>query len=684
MTGESTSDYQALFEPYELKHLTLKNRIISTPHGPAYAEEGMPGERYQKYHEEKAKGGIAMTMFGGSSNISMDSPSLFGQLYIGSDEIVPYLQQFSERIHAHGAALMCQITHMGHRTVWDQGDWLVPIAPSNTRDKAHRAFPKAMEKADIKRVITDYGQAARRCQEGGLDGCEVSVFSHLTNQFLTPAINKRNDEYGGNLENRLRFTVESLAEVRRQVGDEYIVGVRFPADEGLAGWMTEDDCIAAARLLADSGLVDFFNIWMGTPATNWSFPNTLPGMAQGFGPYLDQAARFKQAVRYPVFHSARLNDPTVAERALREGAIDLVGMTRGHMADPYLVAKLTRGEESRIRPCVGTNYCIDRIYQGGEALCLHNPATGREQTMPQVITPGHGKRLKVAIVGGGPGGLEAARVCASRGHSVVLFEATNELGGQLLIAARASWRRDLIGIVRWLTDEIQLLGVEVRYNTYAEAADVHALSPDVVIVATGGLPDTDVCEGAEHVESVWEVLTDQVLVGKDVMVFDDHGDHQALSCAQALAENGASVELVTPDRAVGQELGISNAAIYYTAFANLGIRTTLNTRLIAVRRVGDRFSVSLKNDYGGTAVTRVVDTVVVEHGVLPLEDVYFELKPDSINRGEVDLHALVGGRLVDIVRNAQGNYRLYRVGDAVASRNLHAALYESLRICSRI
>jgi 2,4-dienoyl-CoA reductase-like NADH-dependent reductase (Old Yellow Enzyme family)/NADPH-dependent 2,4-dienoyl-CoA reductase/sulfur reductase-like enzyme len=684
MTGEPAPAYRALFEPYSLRHLTLRNRIISTPHGPAYAEDGMPGERYQRYHEEKARGGIAMTMFGGSSNISIDSPSLFGQLYMGDDRIIPHLREFSERIHSHGAALMCQITHMGHRTVWNHGDWLVPIAPSHTRDKAHRAFPKAMEKSDIERVIADFGQAARRCREGGLDGCEVSVFSHLANQFLTPAINKRTDEYGGSLENRLRFTLEALAEVRRQVGDDYIVGLRFPADERLQGWLSEEECIEAARHLADSGLVDFFNIWMGTPATNWSFPDTIPAMTHAFGPFIETAARFKRAVALPVFHSARMHDPAIAERALREGAMDLIGMTRGQMADPWLVSKLRRGEESRIRPCVGSNYCIDRIYQGGDALCLHNPATGREQTMPHIITPGSGGRLKVVVVGGGPGGLEAARVCALRGHDVVLFEASNQLGGQLAIAARASWRRDLIGFLRWLADEVRHLEVDIRYNTFAEAAEVLAADPDVVIVATGGLPDTAVCEGSDLVSNVWEALTGQTQAGKDVLVFDDHGDHQALSCAQALAEDGANVELITPDRTVGEELGISNAAIYFAGFADLGIRTTVNTRLLEVSRTGDRLSALVKNDYGGKEQSRIVDTVVVEHGVVPLEDVYFDLKSGSTNHGEVDLDELASGRLVDIDRNPGGNYRLYRVGDAVASRNLHAALFDSLRICSRL
>ena len=212
---------------------------------------------------------------------------------------------------------------------------------------------------------------------------------------------------------------------------------------------------------------------------------------------------------------------------------------------------------------------------------------------------------------------------------------------------------------------------------------MHELSPDVVIVATGGLPNTQVCEGAQHGVSVPDVLTGQVKPGNEVLVFDDHGDHQALSCAQALAEGGAKVELLTPDRAIGEELGISNAAIYYAGFADLGIRTTLNTRLLAVERDGDRLRATVKNDYGGKPETREVDTVVIEHGVLPLEDLYFELQSDSSNHGELNLTALTKGELVDIVHNPQGNYRLYRVGDAVASRNLHAALFESLRICSR-
>jgi pyruvate/2-oxoglutarate dehydrogenase complex dihydrolipoamide dehydrogenase (E3) component len=185
-----------------------------------------------------------------------------------------------------------------------------------------------------------------------------------------------------------------------------------------------------------------------------------------------------------------------------------------------------------------------------------------------------------------------------------MFEALDEPGGQLAIAALASWRRDLIGIVRWLVDELEILGVEIRYNSYAEAGDIKDLSPDVIIIATGGLADTEICTGAQHVLSVVDALTNPDQVGKKVLVFDDHGDHQALSCVQALAEAGSQVELVTPDGAVGEELGLSNTTSYYTAFANLGIRTTLNTRLLAVTRDADRLSATLKNDYGGNAGRR--------------------------------------------------------------------------------
>jgi 2,4-dienoyl-CoA reductase-like NADH-dependent reductase (Old Yellow Enzyme family) len=212
-----------LLAPFQLKNLRLRNRIVSTSHEPAYAEDGLPKLRYQLYHEEKARGGIALTMIGGSANVALDSPSTFGQLYVGDDAIIPYFQQLADRVHAHGAAVMSQITHMGRRTRWDSGDWLPIVSPSPLREPAHRSFPKELEEFDIRRIVRAYGAAARRCRDGGLDGVEVSAHAgHLIDQFWSPRMNRRTDRYGGSFDNRLRFAFEVLAEVRGSVGDDLV------------------------------------------------------------------------------------------------------------------------------------------------------------------------------------------------------------------------------------------------------------------------------------------------------------------------------------------------------------------------------------------------------------------------------------------------------------------------------
>jgi len=224
-----------LLDPFQLKHLTLRNRIVSTAHAPNYVEDGHPKDRYRLYHEEKAKGGVALTMIGGSTNIAPDSPSVFGQLYAGDDKIIPWFRRLTEGVHSHGAAVMCQITHMGRRTAWDDGHWLPVLAPSGVRERAHRAFPKVMEQEDIDRVVGDFAAAARRCQEGGFDGIEILSHSHLLGQFLSPVTNQREDGYGGSLENRMRITLQVLDAVRAEVGHEFILSMRITGDELIKG-----------------------------------------------------------------------------------------------------------------------------------------------------------------------------------------------------------------------------------------------------------------------------------------------------------------------------------------------------------------------------------------------------------------------------------------------------------------
>jgi 2,4-dienoyl-CoA reductase-like NADH-dependent reductase (Old Yellow Enzyme family) len=249
-----------LMQPFQLKGLEFKNRIMSTAHAPGYAHDGKPKAQYQLYHEEKAKGGVALTMFGGSSNIAPDSASVFGgQIYVGDDTIVPYFTEFSQRIHRHGAALICQITHMGRRTVWNADQWLPTIAPSRVREPQHRSFPKEMEPEDIDRVIAAYAAAARRCKEGGLDGCEILTHGHIIDQFFSPITNKRTDRYGGPLENRMRFGLEVFEAIRGSVGDDFIVGLRICGGERRSDGLSEQDCLQIARSYADTGRVDYLN-----------------------------------------------------------------------------------------------------------------------------------------------------------------------------------------------------------------------------------------------------------------------------------------------------------------------------------------------------------------------------------------------------------------------------------------
>ena len=673
-----------LLQPFQLKHLTLKNRVMSTSHEPAYAEDGKPKLRYQLYHEEKAKGGLALTMFGGSTNIALDSPPVFGQLYAGDDDIIPYFQALADRVHRHGAATMVQLTHMGRRTVSDAGHWLPTVAPSSVREPSHRSFPKEMEEFDIRRIVRAYGQAARRAKDGGLDGCEVIAYGHLVDQFWSPLTNRRTDRYGGSLENRMRFSLEVLAEIREEVGDDFIVGIRMTCDEDVDGGLTAEDGISIARTLVRTGMIDFVNVIKGWIATEDALSQVIPGLGTPLGPHLAFAGAIKEAVDIPIFQAARIADLETARHAIDAGFVDMVGMTRAHMADPHIVAKLERGEASRIRPCVGASFCINRLYLGHDALCIHNPATGREATVPHVVTPSDGPRRRVVVVGGGVAGLEAARVAALRGHDVVLCEAAHELGGQALMAARATERRaDLRGITDWLVMEVEHVGVDVRLNTIADADLVRSLEPEVVFVATGGWPRGGEFRGAEHADTVWDVLSGQVKPAAAILLFDDHGAEEALSTVERLARGGAQVEIVTPDRYVGQEVTGLAYPEYLRVLYGFGVTTTPDHRVVEIRRDGGRLAVTLRNEYTGALAARTVDQVIYEHGTEPIADVYFDLVTGSSNLGEVDLDAVV---CLSTQRRAVGSrgYQLFRVGDAVASRNIHAAIYDARRLAMTI
>ena len=670
-----------LLDPFQLKHLTLRNRIVSTAHAPNYVEDGHPKDRYRLYHEEKAKGGVALTMIGGSTNIAPDSPSVFGQLYAGDDKIIPWFRRLTEGVHSHGAAVMCQITHMGRRTAWDDGHWLPVLAPSGVRERAHRAFPKVMEQEDIDRVVGDFAAAARRCQEGGFDGIEILSHSHLLGQFLSPVTNQRQDGYGGSLENRMRITLQVLDAVRAEVGHEFILSMRITGDELIKGGLSAEDCVAAARMLEDSGHVDLLNILAGAPYDDFGLAEWVRPMGLPAAPHITVAGRIRDAVNLPILHAGGIADIATARHALAGGHVDLVGMTRAQMADPYLVAKIARGEEERIRPCVGLGYCVDRVNQGKPAVCGQNAATGREQILPHIIAPGDARK-KVVVVGGGPGGLEAARVSALRGHDVVLFEASNRLGGQLTLAAKGNVRRQIWGVADWLISEVNTLGIDLRMNTYAEDSDVLAETPDLVVIATGGWPEQFGISGGDLAVSSWDVLSGEALLSGEILLFDEAGDHPAAVTADVLVNTGCNVELVTPDRALLNDLGPTTSAVALRNLAANDVTFTCLQELHGLTREGNLVRVSLRHVLTGEITERLVDNVVVEHGLTPMDELYHDLKQHSKNLGQVNHKALISGTFPFTDIFPSGQFQLARIGDAVASRNVHAAILDALRICS--
>ena len=676
-----------LLQPYKLKHLTLKNRIIVTSHEPAYPEDGLPKDKYRAYHVERAKGGVAMTMTAGSAAVSKDSPPVFNNVLAWKDEVVPWLKKLTDEVHEHDCAVMIQLTHLGRRTGWNKGEWLPVVSPSHHREASHRAFPKLIEDWDIARIIKDYGDAAERMKAGGMDGLELECYGHLMDQFISPATNTLDGPYGGNLDGRLKFAFDVLREIRSRVGENFIVGIRYTADEQMENGITKEDGFEMSRRFKASGLVDFLNIIRGHIETDAALTDVIPVQGMKSAPHLDFAGEIRAATDFPTFHAARIPDVATARHAIASGKVDMVGMTRAHMADPYLVRKIIEGREHDIRPCVGATYCLDRIYQGGDAYCIHNPATGRELKMPHVIAKADHQR-KVVIVGAGPAGLEAARVSAERGHDVTVFEAADKPGGQVRLTSLSKRRAEMIGIIDWRMAQCEAKGVQFHFNTYAGLNEVMEMMGEqrgVVIIATGGLPHTEVLKtGNDLVCSGWDILSGDVKPGSNVLLYDDAGDHTALMAAEVLAQSGAKVEIMTPDRSFAPEVMGMNLVPYMRSLQKHDVTFTVTFRLEDVVREGNALKAIIGSDYGGVRKERLFDQVVVNHGTRPLDELYLELKPLSLNLGEVQYDNLINGTPQTLMKNRDGRFDLYRIGDAVSARNTHAAIYDGLRLMKDI
>ena len=504
---------------------------------------------------------------------------------------------------------------------------------------------------------------------------------------MSPRTNQRSDEYGGSLNNRMRFGLQVLQAVRDAVGADFCVGLRMCADEFHDDGLDHPTLKEIAATYSQTGLIDFISVIGSGADTHNKVTNCMPSMALPPEPFVNLAAGIKSVSSVPILHAQGIRDITQAERILANGLVDMVGMTRAHIADPHIIMKIRDGREDQIRQCVGANYCIDRQYLGQDVLCVQNAATSRESTMPHKVSKSTGVKRKVVVVGAGPAGLEAARVAAERGHQVVLFEKNLTVGGQVNLAAKAPQREQMAGIIRWLDMETKRLKVDRRLGIAADADTILAEKPSIVVIATGGLSNTEqvpawgVRQGLAV--SAWDILTEKVALKKNVLLYDTIGTHAGFGTADFMASRGSQVEIVTPDVKVADDVGGTTFPIFYRRLYSQGMIATPNYWLDSVYAEGDKKIAVLRNEYTEVLEEREVDQVVIENGITPNTALYWTLKDRSKNHGQTDISALFEAKPQPVLAEklAQGEFLLFRVGDCVSQHNIHGAIYDALRLC---
>lgn len=645
--------YPLLFSPLRVGPVTLANRVVFSAHLTNYAEDGMPTARHAAYYAARAAGGAGLVITEEHSTHPTDWP--YEKLIHGFDPaVVSGYRTITEAVHHHGVPVFAQLNHNGgqassmysRRAVW---------APSAVADPLFREVPHAVTEGEIAEVVAGYATVAGHCREGGFDGIELQCsHSSIVRQFLSGATNLRTDRYGGGIHGRAALLLELLEAVRSVIGPSMALGVRLCGDELVEGGSTIEDAVAVARLVEAQGAADYINTSIGVATATLFMIEASMHVPPGYASFIPSAIR--RAVSLPVVGVGRFKDPLQAERALAEGQCDLVGMVRGQIADPDLVAKARAGETESIRLCLSCNQeCVGRMGLNRWLGCIENPEVGREWlSRPAPPKRRHGR---VLVVGAGPGGLQAAISAAGAGRTVTVLERCEEAGGQIRLAAAVPNRAEIGDLVRNQLAECRRLGVEIRLGEEATAEAVTAAGADRVVVATGSRPrrppwaDAGLAEGIQVVD-VTEVLAGTSAPDGTVLVVDEIGFHQATSVAELLADRGCSVEIVTPGMVVGQDLGITLDLEGFNrrAAAKGIVRST--DRVVMGAAAG---RLQLLHHPTGEMEERTVDWVVL---ALPGE-------PDDA--------------LYRAVRSAAPALDVVRVGDCLAPRRAHAAVIEGAR-----
>ncbi len=560
------SQFKHLFTPLQIGPVTIRNRIFSPPYATSMLEDEARGwwDRLAHFHAERAKGGIGLIVM---SEVCAHPVAVAHRFAVLDERHIPHLRELTDMIHAHGAKIF-QLIHNPGRHALPAYSHLPTWGPSPTRRGA-LAITHAMDHDEIREMVASYARTAKIIKEAGFDGIELQgAHGFMIGSFLSPATNVRSDEYGGSLENRMRFLDEILAAIREQIGSDMVLGTSLSIDELNPHGITVEEGQEIAARLDSGGMLNFLTARVGDFA---AVPIWIGDMRVAPGAAVPFAALVKRAVRMPVLTVLRIKDPFHAERILAEGQADMVGMGRATLCDPELPGKAESGRAEEIRYCISCNQgCLQRYDQGLAIECVLNPAVGLERELGVgKIAPAQRKK-RVLVVGGGPAGLKAAETAALRGQQVVILERGPELGGQILIACRLPGREEVAEATSHLVGQVRRLGVEVRLNTEASTRTIGELRPDAVVIATGSAPAALPFKSNDRVRvfHAVDVIQRKVEAGNVVVVFDGGESHwKCCGTAELLAQQGKKVTLVTFRAFAGWDLPPNTVPPFYQRMA---------------------------------------------------------------------------------------------------------------------
>ncbi|AAY91976.1 FAD-dependent oxidoreductase [Pseudomonas protegens] len=645
-----TSAFPHLFQPLQIRGKRLKNRIMSSGHDTSMPTDNLVNEQLIAYHRARAEGGVGLIVLQVAG--VHDSARYTSHVLMATDDAcIDGYRRLAETCHAHGTVVLSQIFHPG-REIMESADGLLAVAyaPSAVPNERFRVMPRALDQDMIDEIIQGYADAARRLHQAGLDGVElVASHGYLPAQFINPRVNRRTDGYNGELEQRLRFIREILGAMRASTDAEFIIGLRISADERDPEGLTEDESLAAVQLL--QGQLDYVHIVAGTSASLGGAVHIVPPMAVEAAYLAREAGTFKAGLSIPLFVTGRINQPQEAEAIIAKGQADVCGMTRALICDPQMPNKSERGHSEDVRACIACNQaCIGHFHKGLPISCIQHPETGRELLYGQPKPSARGKRI--LVVGGGPAGMKAAAVAAQRGHRVTLYEASAQLGGQIQLAQLLPRRSEFGGASTNLQREMQLAGVEVVRNTRVDRALIERENPDHVIIATGAQPYWPNFErgGDLQVVDAWQVLRDEVQLGRSVVVADWRCDWIGPGIAERLVRAGHQVQLAVNGTHCGENLPLYVRDQLAGELHKLAIPIIPYARLYGC----DDSTVYLQHTASGEPMLlENVDSLVLCQGHQSVDDLGQQLK---------------------------GLVPFQRIGDCLAPRTVEEAIHEGLKV----